>query len=62
MGGNSFVTGRSVNPEIERCYREIDKYRERAERDEQAAWLVTLGIEDWLMEIRLIEEELKSAR
>jgi hypothetical protein len=41
--------------EIERCHREIDAMR--AQAGAHPAWLVTLGIEDWLMEIRLIEAE-----
>ena len=42
---------------IERCHREIAQYEHEATREEKPAWLVTLGVEDWLMEIRLIEAE-----
>jgi hypothetical protein len=47
----------AVNPQIARCWREIKRYEADADDGTKQAWLVTLGIEDWLMEIRLIEAE-----
>ena len=48
--------------DIARCLQEINAYERAAETGDKKAWLVMLGIEDWLMEIRLIEAEAKRAR
>lgn len=60
MSSAAAQPARSVD--VERCYREIELYRRAAESVDKPAWLVTLGIEDWLMEIRLIEAETTKGR
>lgn len=46
---------------LERCDREIAEIRSRADvlAGEVPAWLVVLGIEDWLSEKRIIEERIR---
>jgi len=53
------MTETERNEEIARCRREQEEMRVRKN---QPAWLVTLGVEDWEMEIRLIESEYRTQR
>lgn len=41
---------------IARCDREIAEIEERAEGGTMPAWLVTLGVEDWEAEKRLLQK------
>jgi hypothetical protein len=48
-----------VQAELDRCRREIAEIEARPDvrAGTAPAWLVTLGLEDWRMEMRLIERE-----
>lgn len=52
------MTNQNRQKEIDRCRREQQEILNRKDVVEgrAPAWLVTLGIEDWEMEIRFIEE------
>lgn len=47
----------SPSSEIARCRKEQAEIYRRIETEQHPAWIVMLALEDWEMEIRIIEEE-----
>lgn len=47
----------TASERLARCDREQREISAQASSGEMPAWLVTLGLEDWEMEKRLIQEE-----
>jgi hypothetical protein len=63
--GQLWLCGAEAHPcdliaQIERCDREIDEIQQRPDvvAGVAPAWLVTLGVEDWLAEKRILLDQL----